>query len=329
MTYKANVYRVMLASPSDVTQERSLFPAILDVWNAQHSAREGAVILPVKWETHSTPEMGDRPQAIINKQLVNESDILVGVFWTKLGTPTGVAASGSVEEVEEFLAKKKPVLLYFSNAPVVASSINVEQYELLKEYRDRILAEGLVASYDSVDEFRELLLRHLLETVRRLQGQEQASTTRVTESSTTSDKEVRVVVEYYLTREFYADQDYKLKIDLINEGQATLSNYRLDIEFPKAFLNPSTSFALEKTDRSTDKYKFFRVTQDHHRSEPLHPRDSRTVFLTDYFVNEKTPSAALKERLKITVYSDDNEIKSIDIPMRELLDTKPWERKTY
>lgn len=77
MTYQPNVYRIMLASASDVTAERSVFPAILDSWNALHSAPERAVILPVEWETHSTPEMGDRPQANINKQLVSESDILV------------------------------------------------------------------------------------------------------------------------------------------------------------------------------------------------------------------------------------------------------------
>jgi len=42
--------------------------------------------------------MGDRPQAIINKQLVDDADILVAVFWTKLGTATGAAMSGSVAQ---------------------------------------------------------------------------------------------------------------------------------------------------------------------------------------------------------------------------------------
>lgn len=69
MVFQANIYRVMLASPSDVKEERSVFPDILGSLNAEHSYREKAVILPIKWETHSTPEMGDRPQAIINKHL--------------------------------------------------------------------------------------------------------------------------------------------------------------------------------------------------------------------------------------------------------------------
>jgi hypothetical protein len=345
MTYQANVYRVMLASPSDVKEERAEFPRILDTWNALHSAHEKAVILPVKWETHSTPEMGDRPQAIINKQLVNESDILVGVFWTKLGTPTGTAASGSVEEVEEFHSQGKPILLYFSNAPVVADSINIEQYKLLKDYRDKCFAEGLVATYDSVGEFRDLLLRHLLETVRRLRGKGQRSealdvVNAITEGSdsiilsgetSSQDKpEIRVDIERSIVREYYDLEEYKLRVNLNNEGTTTISNYRLDIEFPKAFLNPSTIYALEKTERSTEKYKFFRVTQEHHRNDPLYPGDSRTVFIADYFTNEEiSKSGALNERLKITVYINNREAKIINMPMRDLMDAKGWERKSY
>jgi len=59
--------------------------------------------------------MGDRPQAILNKQLGEISNILIGIFWTRLGTHTGQAESGTVEEIEEFMKAGKPVLLYFSN----------------------------------------------------------------------------------------------------------------------------------------------------------------------------------------------------------------------
>lgn len=332
MTYQANVYRIFLASPSDVTEERSLFPTILDEWNALHSSHEGAVLLPIKWETHSTPEMGDRPQAIINRQIVSDSDILVGVFWTKLGTPTGVAESGSAEEVEEFRAQKKPVLLYFSNAPVVADSINVDQYKRLKEYRDRIMGGGLVATYDSVSEFRELLLRHLLETVRRLQGK-RASETPVEDSAKETpaiEKHLRVDLEYSKTRDYYDLKEYKLKVNLINEGSETISNYRLDIEFPLAFLNPSTSYALEKTDRSTETHKFFRVTNEHQRNEPIHQGDMRTIFAVDYFTNQQTvKTLANTQKLKISVFENDEQIKTIEMPLRDLLDAEGWQRKRF
>lgn len=167
MILRAKVYRVMLASPSDTIDERKEFPSILNDWNTLYSVHRKAVVLPVEWETHSTPEMGDRPQAIINKQLVDDADILVAVFWTKLGTATGAAMSGSVEEVQQFRSHQKPVLMYFSNVPVPPNNINIKQYQLLKKYREKCYQEGLVSSYTSIYEFRDLLLRNLWETVSR------------------------------------------------------------------------------------------------------------------------------------------------------------------
>ena len=39
------------------------------------------------------------------------------MFWTKLGTPTGVADSGTVEEIDQFVEANKPAMLYFSSRP--------------------------------------------------------------------------------------------------------------------------------------------------------------------------------------------------------------------
>jgi hypothetical protein len=113
MAYQATIYRVLIASPSDVTKERGTIPDVINSWNATNSEDFGVVLLPVMWETHSTPEMGDRAQAIINRQLVFNCDILICTLWTRIGTHTGVAESGTIEEIEEFKNTGKPVLIYF------------------------------------------------------------------------------------------------------------------------------------------------------------------------------------------------------------------------
>lgn len=136
-------------------------------WNDTHSPLSGVVLLPVMWETHAVPQMGDRPQGIINKQIVANTDLLVGVFWTRLGTHTGRAESGTVEEIEEFRRQGKPVLLYFSSAPVVPDSIDMEQYQKLKEYKESLRDQGLMWEYSEVDEFRSQVDRHLVGTVNR------------------------------------------------------------------------------------------------------------------------------------------------------------------
>src|ERR1700726_1514001 len=106
MPTRSKVFRIMIGSPSDLAEERAAATDAINEWSAQHADAEGAVLLPVKWETHAIPTSGVRPQTAINDQLVDRCDILIGMFWTKLGTSTGVAASGTVEEIDRFVAAK-------------------------------------------------------------------------------------------------------------------------------------------------------------------------------------------------------------------------------
>jgi hypothetical protein len=58
MPYSATTYNVMIASPSDVAAERAAVRQILADWNVVHSQARGIVLLPIGWETHSSPQMG-------------------------------------------------------------------------------------------------------------------------------------------------------------------------------------------------------------------------------------------------------------------------------
>jgi hypothetical protein len=75
------------------------------------------MLLAVGWETDVAPEMGAPAQSIIDRQILNDADLLVGIFWTRIGTPTASYASGAVEEIEEHLKAGRPAMLYFSAAP--------------------------------------------------------------------------------------------------------------------------------------------------------------------------------------------------------------------
>jgi len=55
MTFPAQVFRVFIASPSDLPEERDAATDVINDWNAQHAAAEGVVLLPVRWETHARP----------------------------------------------------------------------------------------------------------------------------------------------------------------------------------------------------------------------------------------------------------------------------------
>ena len=199
MSYQAIVFRILIASPGDVTAERKNIPEIIHAWNATHSEDYGVVLMPVLWETHSTPEMGDRPQAIINKQLVSSCDLLVGAFWTRIGTHTGVAESGSVEEIEEILKAEKPVLLYFSSAPVVPDSIDPDQYARLKEFKSKCQKKGLTETYNDIPELREKLNRHLTKVVRQLHNEPSFTSLQVEDESREVDS-LKIQLENTITR---------------------------------------------------------------------------------------------------------------------------------
>jgi len=161
MAFEANVYQVMIASPSDVSLERNIARQIVHNWNAVNAFDKGLVLQPVDWETNSAPKMGMRPQEIINKQILESSDLLIGIFWTRLGTPTGEAISGTVEEIEKHIDAGKAAMLYFSNTPVVLDSIDLDQYKALKKFKEECFHRGLVETYDSIEAFQDKLTRQL------------------------------------------------------------------------------------------------------------------------------------------------------------------------
>jgi hypothetical protein len=161
MSYTATVHQVMIASPSDVASERAVAREVLSEWNAIHAGVRRMVLMPLMWETHASPEMGDRPQAVINRQVLSDADLLIGVFWTRLGTPTGEFASGTVEEIEKHLAADKPAMLYFSDVPVRLESVDDEQYAALKTFRRSCMDRGLCERYSDLTDFRNTLYRQL------------------------------------------------------------------------------------------------------------------------------------------------------------------------
>lgn len=161
MSYEAKVFNVMIASPGDVASERTIIRDVIYEWNAVHSESRNIVLLPAGWETHSSPEMGDTAQEIINNQVLERCDLLVGVFWTRIGTPTTEYASGTVEEIEEHIKSGKPAMLYFSSQPVALDTVDHEQYSQLKKFKESCQNRSLYESYDSRSSFKDKFYRQL------------------------------------------------------------------------------------------------------------------------------------------------------------------------
>lgn len=165
MSFQATVHRVMIASPGDVRGERSIIREVLSEWNAINAEERRTVLIPLGWEIDVAPEMGGEPQRIINSQILRDADLLVGMFWTRIGTPTTGYASGTVEEIEQHLAAGRPAMLYFSSAPINPESIDFEQYQHLKAFRTSCQSRGVYDTYADLTDFRQKFARALAITM--------------------------------------------------------------------------------------------------------------------------------------------------------------------
>jgi hypothetical protein len=172
MSFDSRAYRILIASPSDVDDERDIAVRVIQEWNDLHSYNRKVVLLPLRWETHTAPEYGTRPQEVINRAIVDQCDLLIGVFWTRVGSPTGISDSGTLEEIDRVAKAGKPVMLYFSKIGVDPGTLDLEQVKKLKQFKERIYPQALTESYRSIIEFRDKFAKQLELKVRDLQRAE-------------------------------------------------------------------------------------------------------------------------------------------------------------
>ena len=160
MAYPTTTYEIMIASPSDVTEERQIIRNVISDWNAGHTKHYQVTLRPVGWETDSYPETGDHPQTLLNKQMLQGCDLLVGVFWTRIGTPTTNYPSGTVEEIEEHLKANKPALLYFSGK-ALPQNFDLVQWNLLQQFKKSCQSRSFYHTYSDTQQFKESFSKHL------------------------------------------------------------------------------------------------------------------------------------------------------------------------
>ena len=163
MPRNAQIYQVFIASPGDIKEEIVVIHDIVEEWNIQHGEARSAFINVATWRTHSHPTAGGHPQYLINKQVVDKSDIIVGVFWTRFGTPTENAKSGTEEEIKRSISNGKKVMVYFSNRPINPDLFHKEkeEYEKIQKFREEYQRNGIYWLYNDIEEFKQYFRQHL------------------------------------------------------------------------------------------------------------------------------------------------------------------------
>ena len=162
------VLKVVVASPSDVQQERKSIVEAAEEIN-RGMARANNLLLEVyRWEIDSYPGFHpEGPQGWIDQSLdIEDLDLLIGIFWKRFGTPTTDARSGTEHEfrIAYNLWKQTgspQIMVYFNQSKYTLSSLEeVEQVRLVIEFKQSFPSEGFFWNYEDVEEFGKLIRGH-------------------------------------------------------------------------------------------------------------------------------------------------------------------------
>ena len=126
-------YDLLISCPGDVLQYADIVKECVESFNHTLGCLNSAEIVTRHWPTDSFPQSGDRPQELLNKQ----------------------------EEIEEMLSSGKQVFLYFVDAPINPSVIDMEQYRKVIDFKEKYKGRGLYGLVKDESDLRKQFANHL------------------------------------------------------------------------------------------------------------------------------------------------------------------------
>lgn len=84
MAKDIKVYDLLISCPSDVSEYVEMLEKEVNHFNNFFGRKNNIIVRTRHWSKDSYSEFGNQPQELLNKQIVDSSDMALGVFWTSL-----------------------------------------------------------------------------------------------------------------------------------------------------------------------------------------------------------------------------------------------------
>lgn len=158
--------KLFVSCPSDIINELDSIRLIVEEINKTSGKQNKFILEVIHWTKDTYTGIGTDAQEVINKQI--SYDILVSIFWQKIGTPTLRGESGTAEEID--IAIDNPnvrLLVYFNIAPPEdLNSIDLEQLIKLREYKQKLSGRGLLyKEFQNIKEFESLFRINIINLI--------------------------------------------------------------------------------------------------------------------------------------------------------------------
>ncbi len=170
MSYQAVVIEIFLSSPADVNPEREFVVQYANEWNRLRSRSTGCFLSVLTWENLVAPALSGRAQDAVIDQVGNDYDVYLGMMWTKFGTPTGIADSGTEEEFNAALERSQSgqvlrIATMFKKGEIDPTTIDAVQLVKVQEFKKRVADLGAFYREFSDDNSLRSILNLLFEQI--------------------------------------------------------------------------------------------------------------------------------------------------------------------
>lgn len=170
--------RIFLATPSDVSPEREVVKTVINEINGTLGAALNFRTEVTGWE-NVPPARGKSAQKVISSYIGENYDIFLGVMWSRVGTPTDGAESGTIYEYESALKlddnrEDFQLMWFFKDDNIEFSKIDPIQLSKVKSFRETVANDGCYYDVFKSSDFEKKLRMHLSSTIPKLLKKETA-----------------------------------------------------------------------------------------------------------------------------------------------------------
>lgn len=177
MPLPITAYRVFIASPGGLQEERKIFREVVNSYNEVDAVQRGLLFIPTGWE--DTLGGVGRPQAIINEDL-RVCDYFILLLWDRWGTPPDVGAVGGYSSgtQEEYTVAQsclldsalpmREIVAFFKAVDPSKLSDPGEQLQKVLDFKRELERQKMMlfSTFDNSAGFTHQLRRHLAKWVR-------------------------------------------------------------------------------------------------------------------------------------------------------------------
>jgi hypothetical protein len=169
---------VIVVSPGDVAAERRRLAMVIDELNHGLAPELGLQVRLWRWEADASPGLHlQGPQGLIDDDMrMEHADVVIGIFWNRLGTPLPDAESGTAHELRRAwdlwrTTGRPQVFVYFCERRArLKTTSEAAQLHALFSFQEAMPPEQMRWHYETMTTFerdvRQHLTRHLLKLAR-------------------------------------------------------------------------------------------------------------------------------------------------------------------